>query len=717
MTMTSLFCRLASLLLAVVLAVSTTESAVRAAQSDAVVRDTMTARLISAQDGVAPGTGALSAGLALDLREGWHAYWRSPGEVGLPPEIDWSGSENVAAAEILWPAPTRFRAFGIENFGYKNELVLPINIRLHDPGKAARLNAQVSLLVCKDICVPEEATLNLALPGGTGGVDGASAELISTWAAKVPDDGRESGLSAGVAALEPDGGAMVVTARSATPFTAPDVFPELDAHPDAAFGRPDIRLGDGKRLMWARLPVLSDAVAARAAAGEVPALSVTVTDAGRAATLRPAPADAVPPPPFTLAQVVPGLGQLAWIAALGVLGGLILNVMPCVLPVLSIKLSSALKNHGAHPGRVRRGFLVSALGVLAFMWGLAAVTLAARGLGLSVGWGLQFQNPVFLALMIVILTIFAANLLGLFEITLPWRLQSKLSHADGSPGYAGDFATGAFAAVLATPCSAPFLGTAVAFALAGRAVDVLVIFTAMGVGLALPYLLVAARPALIGRLPKPGRWMVALKMVLGGLLALTALWLFWVLDGVAGPWAVLAVAVLMALAVVLLALRLPGLAPGLRAAGLGAVLLAALAAPALTPAPAPQRLSGADAADWQPFERAAIADHVAAGRTVFVDVTADWCLTCKANKALVLDREPVRSTLAKDGIVALRADWTRPDEGISRYLASFDRYGIPFNAVYGPGAPEGIALPEILSAQAVLDAIDRAARRNVAQGD
>jgi len=319
--------------------------------------------------------------------------------------------------------------------------------------------------------------------------------------------------------------------------------------------------------------------------------------------------------------------------------------------------------------------------------------------------------------MIVILTIFAANLLGLFEITLPWRLQSKLSHADGSPGYAGYFATGAFAAVLATPCSAPFLGTAVAFALAGRAVDVLVIFTAMGVGLALPYLLVAARPALIGRLPKPGRWMVALKMVLGGLLALTALWLFWVLDGVAGTWAVLAVAVLMALAVVLLALRLPGLAPGLRAAGLGAVLLAALAAPALTPAPAPQRLSGADAADWQPFERAAIADHVAAGRTVFVDVTADWCLTCKANKALVLDREPVRSTLAKDGIVALRADWTRPDEGISRYLASFDRYGIPFNAVYGPGAPEGIALPEILSAQAVLDALDRAARRSVAQGD
>ena len=715
MTMISTLLKPAALLLAVVLGFP--QTAAQAAQSESVTRNTLDARLITAEDAVAPGAGALSAGLALDLRPGWHAYWRSPGEVGLPPEIDWSGSENVAEARIIWPAPTRFRAFGIENFGYADQLVLPINIHLEDPGAATRLNAQVSLLVCEDICVPEDFELRLALPDGSGGVDGASAEKISTWAAKVPDDGRESGLSAGVAALEPGGEALVITARSTTPFSAPDVFPELDAFPSAAFGRPDIRLGDGKRLLWARLPVLSDALAANAGADGPPALRVTVTDGDRAATLRPETTKAVPTPPFTLARVVPGLGQLAWIAALGVLGGLILNVMPCVLPVLSIKLSSALKNHGAHPGRVRRGFLVSALGVLAFMWGLAALTLAARGLGMSVGWGLQFQNPVFLALMIVILVIFAANLLGLFEITLPWRLQSRLSHADHAPGYAGDFATGAFAAVLATPCSAPFLGTAIAFALAGRAVDVLVIFTAMGIGLALPYLLVAARPTMIGRLPKPGRWMVVVKMVLGGLLALTALWLFWVLDGVAGPWAVLSVAALMALAVGLLTLRLPGLAPWLRTTGLGLTVVAALVVPALTPAPAPRQAPGGATADWQPFERAEIASHVAAGRTVFVDVTADWCLTCKANKAMVLDRDPVNAALADDGVVAMRADWTRPDEGISRYLASFDRYGIPFNAVYGPGAPDGIALPELLGAQGVLDALDQAARRDVAQGD
>lgn len=712
MTRSSALTRAAMLIVVLILAATAQHAG--AAQSDAISRNTLDARLITVENGVTSGTGTLSAGLAIDLRSGWHAYWRAPGEVGLPPEIDWHDSENVASAEILWPAPTRFRAFGIENFGYENDLVLPINIRLTEPGTTARLNAQVSLLVCSDICVPEQFALTLVVPGGTGGVDQDAAALISEWAAKVPDDGGPSGLSAGVVAFDAGQEALIVTAHSVTPFDAPDVFPELDAFPQAAFGRPDIRLGDGGRMMWARLPVLTEAVTQ---AEQPPDLRLTVTDRNRAATFRPQETDQAPPPPFALTHVIPGIGQLFWIAALGVLGGLILNVMPCVLPVLSIKLSSAVKNHGAHPNRVRSGFLMSALGVLAFMWTLAGATLTMRALGLSVGWGLQFQNPVFLALMIVILTVFAANLLGLFEISLPWSWQSRLSRADGSPGYMGDFATGAFAAVLATPCSAPFLGTAVAFALAGRAVDVVVIFTAMGLGLALPYLLVAARPALIKRLPRPGRWMVALKMVLGALLALTALWLFWVLDGVAGPWAVLSVAALMAIAVALLTLRLPGLAPGLRAAGLGMVTLAALAAPALVPPPAPMQMATTGTIQWQAFDRAAIARHVAAGKTVFVDVTADWCLTCKANKALVLDRAPVADALRDENVMPLRADWTRPDDGISRYLASFDRYGIPFNAVYGPGAPEGIALPEILNAQTVLDALERAGRRNVAQND
>ena len=387
---------------------------------------------------------------------------------------------------------------------------------------------------------------------------------------------------------------------------------------------------------------------------------------------------------------------------MAVLGGLVLNVMPCVLPVLSIKLASAMKAGGRDRARVRAGFVFAAAGVMAFMWTLAAGTLAARAAGLSVGWGLQFQNPVFLTAMIVLLVLFAANLLGAFEINLPWSWQNRLARADGTPGHWGDFATGAFAAVLATPCSAPFLGTAVAFALAGRAIDVWVIFSALGLGLALPYLAIAAAPGSVRLLPRPGRWMLALKAALGTLLAATALWFLWVLAGVAGGLSVTLVCVALAFAVTLIWLR--GRAP--RAALPLALTLVALAlfVPLLAPPPT-RPVAEATSTRWTAFDRASVARRVSEGETVFVDVTADWCLTCKANKALVLDRNPVAEALSSPGVVPMRADWTRPDPAIARYLQGFGRYGIPFNAVFGPAAPNGIVLPELLTTDGVLAAL------------
>jgi suppressor for copper-sensitivity B len=407
------------------------------------------------------------------------------------------------------------------------------------------------------------------------------------------------------------------------------------------------------------------------------------------------------------------MGELAWIALIAVLGGLILNVMPCVLPVLSIKFASALKAADQSRARVRGGFLMSAAGVLAFMWLLAAGTLAARGMGLSVGWGLQFQNPYFLTVMLLVLTVFAANLAGLFEIALPQGWMTRMA-SDKGPGYAGDFATGAFAAVLATPCSAPFLGTAIAFAMAGRPIDIVVIFTALGLGLALPYLVVAAAPGLVRYLPKPGGWMVTLKFVLAALLAVTALWLLWVLQGVAGTSALLWVVALLTLLVVLLSPL--GQRLGRARAGLAlATVVIAFWLPT-SPAPTPTGAAMAET-NWVRFARADIPRRVAAGEIVFVDVTADWCLTCKANKALVLDRDPVASLLASEGVTPMRADWTRPSTAISAYLESFGRFGIPFNVIYGPAAPEGIALPEILTSDAVSDALTQAGLDRVATAD
>lgn len=665
------------------------------ASSDRFENASVAARLISSENGVGPDAKSISAGLHLQLGEGWKTYWRSPGEVGIPPSIDWAGSENVADVSFLWPAPERFSAFGIENFGYHGEVVFPLRIRLSQPGASAKLNASVNLLTCSTVCVPQDFTVSLTLPAAGAGTDARAAALISAYTAKVPDDGTASGILVETFYLNPESAALILTARSRQPFDNPDVFPELGA--GTSFGPPDIRLAEGRRLLWVRLPILT-------AASEFSPPRITVTDDDRAATLTPELADAPPAPPFLTERSLPGLAELAWITAVAFLGGLILNFMPCVLPVLSIKLSSAVKSRDQSLRRIRAGFAVSALGVLAFMWALAAATIAARGFGMTVGWGLQFQNPVFLTVMFLILVIFSANLFGAFEIALPSSVQTRLARTGNSKGYAGDAATGAFAAVLATPCSAPFLGTAVAFALAGRPIDIAVIFTALGLGLALPYLSIAAFPRMVTRLPKPGRWMIWLKLVLGLALAGTAGWLYWVLGGVAGSQVALSAAVAGLVIVMVLSLRLlPGFARISGALVLSgvAIVVTTLLSDAATPT---KRIP----THWINFDRSEIARLVSQQQVVFVDVTADWCLTCKANKALVLDREPVVSKLRGTGVIAMQADWTRPDASISRYLESFGRFGIPFNAVYGPGAPNGIVLPELLTTAGVVQAIDEA---------
>ena len=671
---------------------------VLAATSDRSTAPEASAQLITAENGIAPGSGTISAGLALELGGGWKTYWRTPGEVGFPPEIDWAGSRNVAEVEFLWPAPERFTAFGIENFGYRDEVIFPLRIALEQPGQPAHLSASVTLLTCSDVCVPQDFSLSLDLPQGTS-IDSDSAARIADYASRVPVGAEAGGIRSATAHVDADATALTVTLRRSSPFEAPDVFPELGE--GASLGTPDIRLGENGRLLWARLPILSPP------ADPTAALSLTATEAdGWAVTVTPDRVATAPPPPYTEARTTAPLSSMVWIALTAFLGGVILNVMPCVLPVLSIKLSSAMKLEGAGRARVRWGFLASAAGVMAFMWGLAAVLFALRQAGVTVGWGLQFQNPVFLALMVAILAIFAANLAGAFEISLPASLQTRLARSDGAGGHVGDFLTGAFAAVLATPCSAPFLGTAIAFALAGRGVDIALVFTFLGLGLAAPYLLVAARPGLVRHLPRPGRWMIALRVMLGLLLAVTAAWLVWVLRGVAGTTTMLGVVGMTAGVVLLLSLsRLRGTVRAGLALPLVGVMLFGAAHLADTSAP---RALSSQVTEWVRFDRAEIARRVSRGEVVFVDVTADWCLTCKANKALVLDREPVVSALAAEGVTPMQADWTRPDPAISRYLESFDRYGIPFNAVYGPAAPDGIVLPELLTPDVVMAALDDA---------
>lgn len=705
--------------------VTAVASAVHAASGPWQRAEMVEARLVAAVD----GTGRLETvplGLEVRLAPGWKTYWRSPGDAGLPPRIDWSGSDNLAAADMKWPAPHRFTLFGFETFGYDTEVVFPIEARLAEAGRPLDLRAGVDLLVCSDICVPQRFDLALHLPAGPAD-PGPEANLIARHAARVPGDGAAAGLGVTrvVAAGAPEAPVLVVEATARESFVAPDVFVETDPAAGAfVFGAPEVQFRDDDRRVLLHLPVLEVPEGSRLAGT---ALTLTLVDGARSLETRATVAAGPPTLPDALAAPggTPGAGASApaggLLAMLGValLGGLILNLMPCVLPVLSLKLLSVVSHGGAAPRTVRLGFLAAAAGILFSFLVLAAGAVALKAAGAAVGWGIQFQQPLFLVFMVVLLTLFACNLWGVFEVPLPGALANALGRPGGDRGLAGHLATGAFATLLATPCSAPFLGTAVGFALARGPAEILAVFAALGTGLALPYLLVAAVPRLAARLPRPGRWMVTLRRLLGVALALTALWLLSVLAAQAGQPVALAVGALMvALALALwarAAAPVPALVRRAGAALAGLFVLAAFAAPAsLGDAGGAAGTAAAVESRWVRFDESAIAAHVAAGRVVFVDVAADWCITCQANKTLVLERGRVAERLFGTGapggrVVAMQADWTRPDERIARYLARFGRYGIPFNVVYGPAAPDGIPLPELLTEGAVLEALDRAA--------
>jgi suppressor for copper-sensitivity B len=638
------------------------------------------ARLIAATADPGAAT-SVSLGLQFELAPHWKIYWRAPGDAGFPPELDWQGSANLAAATIAWPAPERFSVQGLETAGYSGAVVLPITARVKQPGQPLHLKAHLSYLTCSEICVPRETDLALDLPSGGAGY----AALIEQYRAQVPGDGAAEGLALTSAVLRPGvKAALDLTIASKTPLAAPDAF--IEGVDDAVFGAPAV-LTRAANATTLRLPIGGNW---RGVIGRT--LTVTLVDGPRSMSA---------PVTVTQGEGLIDLKTLATMLGLALLGGLILNLMPCVLPVLSLKLLAALPRADQTLRDTRRGFLGTALGIVLSFLVLAVATAGAKAAGLAVGWGVQFQDPLFLVVLAVLLLLFACNLWGFFEVPLPRGVAAVAER-----GPLGSVATGAFATLLATPCSAPFVGTALAFALAAGPSEIVAIFLALGLGMAAPYLLVAAMPGLARLLPRPGRWMIYLRAVLGVLLLATALWLVAVLSGEIGLRAALALALLLGFVALALAVLREPVSRWMLA---GAALIGALAVPSL--APPLRSVAVAASGPWRAFDPAAIGGLVRDGDVVMVDVTADWCLTCKVNERLVLDRAPVSDALAKPGVVAMRADWTRPNPAIDAYLARFGRVGIPFNVVYGPAAPGGLPLPELLTTGAVTEALAQAAGR------
>jgi suppressor for copper-sensitivity B len=498
-----------------------------------------------------------------------------------------------------------------------------------------------------------------------------------------------------------------------------------------AFAEDELDVYEGRVRIFAEV-----AVPAGAAAGELPVaatlryqacddrqclppverraeatLTVGAAGAPANAELFAATATAGAPRPGTPARPT-GRG-LAAILLFGLLGGLILNAMPCVLPVLSLKVFGLVRAAGLGRRQVTSGALATAAGILVSFWALAGAAIAAKAAGSAVGWGVQFQRPGFVAFLAVVILLFTLNLWGLFEIQLPGRLAAAAG-GGGREGLGGHFASGLFATLMATPCSAPFLGTAVGFALAREAFEVVAVFTAIGLGMALPYLLLAVAPGAARWLPKPGAWMETLKGVMGFLLAGAMIWLLYVLGNQVAPERLALVeGVLLAVGLATwLASRSPlGSAPrrawGALAliAGAGAI---ALAAAGTAPARAASVEGDPGGIAWRPWDAAEAERLAAAGTPVFLDITADWCVTCKVNERLVLETPEVRAALAAHGVVAMKGDWTHRDDAIGDFLASHGRYGIPFYMVYRPGREPNI-LPELITRELVIGALADAA--------
>lgn len=688
--------------------------------------DFASVRLISAQ--TQTGTSdTLRLGLEFELQPDWKIYWRSAGDAGFPPQLDWTGSQNVGDAHILWPAPHRFSIFGLETFGYKDHIILPIDVAVPDRTQAIAVNLNVDYLVCSDICIPASAAFKLDIPTRTASMSGVSkasthAHEIEKFVSQVPltgnnlpievtsiyptAKGEETRLHLSVAGLSNAGVSVddiMVESPLRIGFGAPVSADAIDGADSREFNIPVFGLNADQTLA-------SEKVTVTVVAGPLAVEQNLVISAG------PTPSAQNMSNRSNAAAPLDGSGTTIWLIGLfALLGGLILNVMPCVLPVLSIKVMSAINARDSEISRVRSGFLASAAGIVTSFWLIAAALIAIKLAGGSIGWGIQFQQPLFLTVMTIVLALFALNMWGLFEINGSDNLGTAANDVinqqeKGGSHLSSHFMTGMFATLLATPCSAPFLGTAVGFALAGSSFDIIWIFTLLGIGLAIPYLAIAIQPRLAHALPKPGRWMNVVKAVLGFALVGTAIWLLGILSVQIGLGGAIAVGVGLGFGAIFVwaRKRSQNLRPRFTFTALAVCgFLVALFAPGFSRPPAPSTASHAanGPLNWQAFAPETIPALIADGKTVFVDVTAEWCVSCQVNKKLVLETAEVAETFADDDIILMQADWTRPDQQIADYLASYGRYGIPFNAVFGPNAPDGVLLSELLSKDMVLDAI------------
>ncbi|MEZ9796119.1 protein-disulfide reductase DsbD family protein [Vibrio cyclitrophicus] len=636
--------------------------------------------------------------LEVRLAGDWKTYWRSPGEGGIAPSMTWDGSKNLSDIVWHWPHPKRFELLGIETLGYKGNVIFPMTLHVDDLDSPVVLDANLTLSSCTTVCVLTDYPFEISFIPSELKLSESAMHTYAQGMSLVP---KPSPLIKNVNAVwDEQNSKLQVTVENSMGWTEPDMLIDgtTEEVRDSAFTQPVFEV-EGNKLVatfdvtnWMGTPQLDEQT-----------ITVTLDDnnfiAEHATTVK--------------SQMIiedRGNFNIAQMILFALFGGFILNIMPCVLPVLGMKLSSIVSTQGLEKRQIRFQFLSSSLGILVSFWLIALFLTVLKLSGSAIGWGIQFQNAWFIGLMVFITGVFGANMLGLFEIRLSSNANTWLA-TKGDNSYKGHFTQGMFATLLATPCSAPFLGTAVAFALATSIPVMFLIFTALALGMASPWIVVALFPSVALRLPKPGQWMNKIKLLFGFMMLITSVWLLSLLSNHVPMLWVYVISIVALALLVMRTLRVYGKKVATWTGGALIILASAsLVVGSITSNKSATLLPPEP--NWEPLSTTAIENHIADGKVVFVNVTADWCITCKANKIGVLLQDPVYGMLHHSDVVAMEGDWTVPSQSVTSYLQENGRFGVPFNIVYGPKAPNGIPLPIILTDESVISAIETANGNN-----
>lgn len=670
-------------------------------------RELVKAQVIADTDAIAPGK-AFTVGLLLRMAPHWHTYWKFSGDAGLPSEIKWTLPPDWKAGEIQWPIPLKLMDPGdIQTYGYENEVLLMQEITppASFAASVVKLSAEANWLVCEKLCIPGSAKLQIELPVAAQTAP-ANEELFSRYRRSLPQAWPEDKIAS--ASWTRNGSEMQLAVESAalTNYPVTEFFPLPDGN--LVVGHPQAERGAAGKITF-RVPIETQDPKLSSLNGIV-VFGQDANGPGRNAWSldRNGLASAT-----ILSAPLPDASGMGKFLLFGFLGGFILNLMPCVLPVISLKIFGFIQHAGQSRGRILRSGLAFVAGIFVWFLGLALLLIMLKSAGREITWAFQFTNSYFVLVMSAVVLVFALNLFGVFEISLPQSTNRGLLGWTAREGDAGSFFQGVFATVLATPCTAPFLGTALGFAFTQSGWVILVMFLSIAAGMSSPYLLLSAQPAWLRLLPKPGAWMERVKQLMGFFLLATLLFLLWVIGAERGVEAIIwAACFLLALS---LACWMKGVfivqtaSATARLVSIVLVLVIVIGSGLYFGAKfSSTKIASGEtplAGDWRPFTPERLQSELAQGHTVFVDFTAAWCLTCKFNEATVLESNAVREAFQRRGIIKFKADWTNADPAITKILKQFGRPGVPLYVLY-PASKAPIVFPELLTQSIILDKLE-----------